>query len=91
MCHLCGRQFGSTSLEIHQRTCAQRYEQEYGRPAPPAPAVPKSGGKAAALEAQNLAAFEAFQTESLEPCPHCARTFLPDRLVVHLRSCKRRA
>jgi len=26
--------------------------------------------------------------ESFVPCPHCRRTFLPDRLEVHLRSCR---
>jgi hypothetical protein len=89
MCHLCGRQFGTASLEIHMRTCEQKYEQEHGKRAPPAPAVPRTvGGRAAALEAQNEAAFSTFQQEVLEPCPHCARTFLLDRLAVHLRSCK---
>jgi hypothetical protein len=29
------------------------------------------------------------QNSSLEPCDFCGRTFLPDRLVVHLRSCAR--
>ena len=24
----------------------------------------------------------------LESCPHCSRTFLPDRLKIHLKSCK---
>ena len=35
----------------------------------------------------NEAAIHKFSTETLQPCPHCARTFLPDRLKVHLRSC----
>lgn len=26
--------------------------------------------------------------QDLKPCPHCRRTFLPDRLEVHLRSCR---
>ena len=73
ICHLCGRQFGTASLEIHQKSCRERFEREHGRPAPEAP-----GNGAAAL---------AFETEVLEPCPHCGRTFLPDRLQVHLRSC----
>lgn len=34
---------------------------------------------------------EAFQNynENLDPCPNCGRTFLPDRLIVHLRSCNK--
>jgi hypothetical protein len=27
----------------------------------------------------------------MDRCPNCARTFIPDRLVVHLRSCKPKA
>jgi hypothetical protein len=37
--------------------------------------------------AYNAASWEQFQTDTLVPCPHCGRTFLPDRLPVHLRSC----
>lgn len=31
---------------------------------------------------------DAFDQETLESCPHCSRTFLPERLAIHLRSCK---
>ena len=76
LCHLCGKQFGSASLEIHQRTCRLRYEREHGRAAPEAPA----GG-------DNEAAAQFYESEVMEACPHCARTFQPGRLEVHLRSC----
>jgi len=33
-------------------------------------------------------AYEIFSKEALVPCENCGRTFLPDRLLVHLRSCK---
>jgi len=33
-------------------------------------------------------AYEIFTKEALVPCDNCGRTFLPDRLLVHLRSCK---
>ena len=29
-----------------------------------------------------------FEEKVLESCPNCGRTFLPDRLAIHLRSCK---
>jgi hypothetical protein len=35
----------------------------------------------------NEAAWEASKAQ-LIPCPNCARTFNPERLPVHLRSCK---
>ena len=40
------------------------------------------------LEEYNNDAFKNYNEKALEPCPNCARTFLPDRLVVHLKSCK---
>ena len=38
-------------------------------------------------EQMNEAAWEASKSQ-LVPCPNCARTFNPERLPVHLRSCK---
>lgn len=40
------------------------------------------------LEEYNNDAFKNYNDKVLEPCPNCARTFLPDRLLVHLKSCK---
>jgi len=39
------------------------------------------------FESYNEEAFKDFNEKALVPCHNCARTFLPDRLVVHLRSC----
>jgi hypothetical protein len=40
------------------------------------------------VEAYNASAFDDYNKKALEPCPNCARTFLPDRLEVHLKSCR---
>jgi hypothetical protein len=40
------------------------------------------------MEEYNADAFKNYNEKALEPCPNCGRTFLPDRLVVHLKSCK---
>ena len=40
------------------------------------------------MEAQNAAAFQQFNDKAMAACPNCARTFLPDRLTIHLRSCR---
>ena len=47
----------------------------------------KTNGGSYNLDQLNAEAFKKFNEEALEPCQHCGRTFLPDRLVVHLRSC----
>lgn len=46
------------------------------------------GIKSKDMQEYNEKAYEKWDTESLVPCPHCARTFLPDRLQIHLKSCK---
>lgn len=100
-CHLCGRQFGTSSLKIHQKSCAERYERERGRAAPKAPESPFAGGggeerplkpgpdAARAIDEYNDAAYEAWAGD-LEPCSFCSRKFLPDRLAVHMRGCNKR-
>ena len=40
------------------------------------------------MQQQNEAAFNAFNSNSLDACPHCGRTFLAERLEKHLLSCK---
>ena len=88
-CHLCNRQFGTSSLPIHVKACTERWEREHGRPAPqPAVDMP-SNAKPGSREWRefNEAAQAKFNSDTLQPCPHCGRTFLPDRLQVHLRSC----
>ena len=46
-----------------------------------------AGGGRRAIEEHNTAAAEAYNG-NMSPCPHCGRTFLPERLPVHLRSCR---
>ena len=88
-CHLCGRQFGTTSLLIHQKACAKRYEREHGSPAPEPPRSAPVGAELNSREwkAFNTAANTQFEETVMQPCPHCQRTFLPDRLEIHLRTC----
>ena len=40
------------------------------------------------MQLYNAEAYKDWSDNALEPCPNCSRRFLPDRLVVHLRSCK---
>ena len=100
ICYICGREYGTKSIEIHLKSCKKMFEtQEAQKPKkerralPPEPPSFKqlmNGGKIGEQNVQsyNEEAFAHYNTESLVPCPGCARTFLPDRLEVHLRSCK---
>ena len=96
-----GREFGTASIEIHLKTCKQKWEiTESQKPAKerrPIPEKPKSfdevviggkGGGQVDIQKYNDEAYEEYNNKALMACPNCSRTFLPDRLEVHLRSCK---
>jgi hypothetical protein len=51
--------------------------------------VIKGGGNnAATMDAYNVEAYNEYNEKALDRCEGCGRTFLPDRLIVHMRSCK---
>jgi hypothetical protein len=41
------------------------------------------------MEEYNNQALKDYNEKALDACPNCGRTFLPDRLLVHLRSCNK--
>ena len=95
VCYICGRQFGSSSLSIHEPQCIKKWEAENAnlppeqrrkRPKKPE-AVGGGGGAASSVDAANEVAYAAYESNQ-SPCPNCGRTFNADRLPVHLRSCK---
>ncbi|XP_034942992.1 zinc finger protein 474-like [Chelonus insularis] len=88
MCYICSREFGTASFPIHEPHCLQKWERENNslppsqrRPPPQRPTVDFDDYQ------WNNAAWELSQTQLL-PCWKCGRTFLPDRLPVHQKSCK---
>nr|XP_034177464.1 cactin [Osmia lignaria] len=87
-CYICGREFGTASFPIHEPRCMQKWERENNalpvnqkRPTPQRPDVAINHSE------WNTAAWEESQAQ-LVPCPKCGRTFFPNRLMVHQRSCK---
>lgn len=94
ICYICGREFGSQSLAIHEPQCLEKWRIENSklpkhqrRPEPSKPQPLGGGSGSDILQAMNEAAFQSSQAQLL-PCESCGRTFLPDRLLVHQRSCK---
>jgi len=96
VCYICGREFGTKSIGIHEPQCLKKWEMENNqlprnmrRPLPVKPQILPSlwSGGGVDLERMNQLAFESSQSQ-LIPCPNCGRTFLPERLDVHLRSCR---
>jgi len=103
VCPLCGREFGTLSLPIHMKTCKEKFELEQQRlpknQRRSAEAIiekynqmgseMKNEGRYSVLNLNNDA-YKMWNDEVLVPCENCGRTFLPDRLTVHLRSCKKK-
>ena len=96
VCFICGREFGTKSISIHEPQCLKKWEIEnirlpkhLQRPPPTKPDIlpTLSGNSENDLERRNQLAFESSQKQQV-PCGNCGRTFFPDRLEVHMRSCK---
>lgn len=97
VCYICGREFGSKSIAIHESQCLKKWHSENeklpsGQRRPPPvkpdilPSIGGSGGKTDHARFNEMA-WQTAQANLVE-CGNCGRTFQPDRLVIHQRSCK---
>ncbi|XP_038625729.1 zinc finger protein 474-like [Tachyglossus aculeatus] len=97
-CYICGRAYGTKSISIHEPQCLQKWHaensarpKELQRPEPQKPeALSKEDKGFCDLRALKEALLKSSQSQ-LVPCDTCGRKFLPDRLIVHQRSCKPKA
>ncbi|XP_074022978.1 zinc finger protein 475 [Numenius arquata] len=97
ICYICGREYGTKSISIHEPQCLKKWHQENDklpkhlrRPEPKKPEVGPIQAKGFYdLDSLNEAAWISAQNQ-LVPCDICGRTFLPDRLIFHQRSCKQK-
>ncbi|XP_077200506.1 zinc finger protein 475 isoform X2 [Paroedura picta] len=95
ICYICGREYGTKSISIHEPQCLKKWHNENDqlpkhlrRPEPKKPEIRSIGAKGYYdLDGLNESAWKSAQSQ-LVPCDICGRTFLPDRLIVHQRSCK---
>ena len=97
VCYICGREFGSSSVTIHEPQCLKKWKAENNklpkkmrRGTPTKPEIlPSVNGNNSNndVERFNEAAWKSAQGQ-LIPCDRCGRTFAPDRLQVHQKSCK---
>ncbi|KAG8184076.1 hypothetical protein JTE90_006713 [Oedothorax gibbosus] len=93
VCYICGRQFGTRSVGLHEPHCLKKWHLENDRlpknlkrKEPKKPEVILRGDGTFDTSAMSEAAWQ-IHLEQLVPCSNCGRTFLPDRLDVHLRGC----
>ena len=92
MCYICGREFGSQSLGIHEPQCLEKWRAEqlllpHGQRAKHEPLRVRMDVGDGGVEAANEAARESLQA-NMVGCEFCGRRFSGgDRLAVHHRSC----
>ena len=94
VCYICGREFGTTSLDIHLKSCKKKWEaQEAQKPKNERKPLPEPPSEKQALTSgdhtdsraklYNVAAADQFNNEVLDRCEGCGRTFNPDALIKH--------
>ncbi|NWW84466.1 ZN474 protein, partial [Rhynochetos jubatus] len=93
ICYMCGREFGSQSISVHEPQCPKKWHVEndqlpsyFRRMEPRKPGILTCGS--GTLTAENESAYESTQAPLL-PYGNCGQTFLPDHLIVHQRHCRK--
>ncbi|KAL3111943.1 hypothetical protein niasHT_015141 [Heterodera trifolii] len=80
-CYICGRQFGSKSIGIHQPQCLKKWKIQNDQ-------LPKDvrPDNSIDVNATNMAAYEASLAQLIR-CENCGRKLAPERLQAHQRAC----
>lgn len=94
-CYICSRSFGSWVIQMHESQCLRKWRreneklpEELQQPEPHKQQLVLSDeGQIDWDSTEDDVAWES-HLQQLVPCPRCGRTFFPDRLRVHGRSCK---
>ncbi|EGR29690.1 zinc C2H2 type family protein, putative [Ichthyophthirius multifiliis] len=96
VCYICGREFGTASLQIHIKTCEQKWDIEQSKlpkkdrrpcPKPPQNINQLGGMNANDIQNYNNQAFDAYNNDALIPCKFCNRTFTQTALEHHKKVC----
>ncbi|XP_075215838.1 uncharacterized protein LOC142321552 isoform X2 [Lycorma delicatula] len=94
ICYICGREFGSASIRIHEPQCMKKWKveneklpPEQRRSEPKKPKVIYTTDGQVDIEATDEAFWQSHLVQ-LVPCGKCGRTFNPDRVGVHEKACK---
>lgn len=96
VCYICGREYGTRSISIHENQCLNKWKIEnkklppnQRRPPPTRPQVlPSISGRTQHdIDRWNEIASQSAAAH-MAACENCGRTFNPDRLSIHQRSCR---
>lgn len=98
LCYICGREFGTASLAIHEPQCIEKFHarqesvpKSQRQPLPTKPEAFKETQQAQGFNQQKRDVYNEQAREGVlaarAECEFCHRKFDPDRLVIHSRSC----
>ena len=99
ICYICGRGYGTKSINIHLKNCQKKWDIEQEKkpiknrkPCPQPPkgymeSINKTNVTHKDLEKINNVAFEEYNDIALEPCHFCGRTFNAEAFLIHKRIC----
>lgn len=101
ICYICGREFGTASIAIHEKQCLDKWRKvnsqlpkKEQRPEPVKPLLNvslaqdgRTGPTEEDLAIFNEAARDTFQQQYLT-CDKCGRTFIPESLKLHVQGCR---
>lgn len=97
VCYICGREYGTRSIGIHESQCLAKWNIENEKlppnqrrkPLVKPQVLPSISAKATRqdIDRWNDIASQSAAAQLL-PCENCGRTFNPDRLEIHQRSCR---
>lgn len=93
ICFICGRPTLLPGYDRHVEQCRDLFIKremqkppKERRPCPKDPMELSGKGGRYSEKDMNEMAMKSFES-SLAPCPNCGRTFLPEKLAIHARSC----
>lgn len=94
-CYICGRQYMLHSFVIHEQQCRDLFEKWENQKPPKerrrCPDDPMRGYdpnmSMKDLDRLNAASQQTWSEQALVRCQNCNRTFLPEKLPIHQRSC----
>ncbi|XP_076305052.1 uncharacterized protein LOC143222430 isoform X2 [Tachypleus tridentatus] len=92
-CNICSQEVDNESISFHESNCLQKRKVGNGKvseePLRPESPKPETVLQEDTTDCDAMAqAAWRIHLEQLVPCSRCGRTFFPDRLAVHCRSCK---
>ncbi|CAH8857978.1 unnamed protein product [Trichobilharzia szidati] len=95
VCYICGREYGTWSISIHEPKCLEKWHRQNNelplamrRQPPQRPAdLPNKEASYHDVEKYNQQAWE-ISKAALVPCSKCKRTFNPERIEIHEKACK---